>query len=253
MVINHKMQAQATQLIKRPLIRVLSDLHLEFFPTEDAVRKRFAPMLNNPTTDYLILAGDICTPSSTGKLKAFLDLVHHDSTTKTFYVLGNHEYYGDVNKVKDVIQGYRNCYLLDNSGYKDDQLSVFGSTLWSNISYEAYRAMTDSQYMAFNRYNIFHEKSVKAIAALKEPVDIMITHHLPSLKFIHPKFQGSPVNSAFASDCEYLFPKAKSLWVFGHSHCHFDEFVGETRFVSNPHGYPREACSKKDYLIEFTK
>ena len=44
----------------------------------------------------------------------------------------------------------------------------------------------------------------------------------------------------YASDLEHLMTGdgAPALWLHGHIHCNRDYFVGDTRVVSNPRGYP---------------
>jgi predicted MPP superfamily phosphohydrolase len=68
--------------------QLLSDLHLEFYPKFES---QILPLLESKA-DYLILAGDICEAKNYQKFEWFF-LWCNDNYTKTFYVLGNHEYY----------------------------------------------------------------------------------------------------------------------------------------------------------------
>ncbi|HLW11937.1 MAG TPA: metallophosphoesterase, partial [Casimicrobiaceae bacterium] len=67
---------------------------------------------------------------------------------------------------------------------------------------------------------------------------VVITHHAPSRKSIHPRFAGSLLNACFISDVERLMDGTRaSLWVHGHTHDSFDYVVNGTRVVCNPRGY----------------
>jgi Icc-related predicted phosphoesterase len=67
---------------------------------------------------------------------------------------------------------------------------------------------------------------------------VVVTHHMPSPKSIHPRFEGSPLNPAFANDWEDLIVDYQpALWVHGHTHDSTDYVFGETRVVCNPFGY----------------
>jgi Icc-related predicted phosphoesterase len=69
---------------------------------------------------------------------------------------------------------------------------------------------------------------------------VVITHHAPSPRSIHPRFEGSPVNACFVSRAEHLLGGDKvALWLHGHTHDSFDYEVEGTRVVCNPRGYRR--------------
>ena len=67
---------------------------------------------------------------------------------------------------------------------------------------------------------------------------VVITHHSPSSKSIHPRFAGSPLNACFVSEAEWLLCGDRvTLWVHGHTHDSFDYSIKGTRVVCNPRGY----------------
>jgi predicted phosphodiesterase len=71
-------------------IQVLSDIHLEFY-------KKFPKF--KPLAKYLFLAGDIGTIESKYDQKIINFLSYcSENWEKTFYVLGNHEFY-QTNKI----------------------------------------------------------------------------------------------------------------------------------------------------------
>ncbi|WP_325262839.1 metallophosphoesterase [uncultured Rhizobium sp.] len=70
---------------------------------------------------------------------------------------------------------------------------------------------------------------------------IVLSHHAPSPRSLHPEFLGHPSNGAFASDLTALIHQGKpDLWVHGHVHHHLDYYEGVTRVLCNPRGYWRE-------------
>ena len=82
---------------------------------------------------------------------------------------------------------------------------------------------------------------------------VVVTHHLPVLQCIYPKWRGSDLWNAFASDLDYLVRKHPvDLWIFGHQHEPMDFTYADTRFVSNPLGYASEGFStfQQDFCIE---
>src|SRR5262249_20898346 len=68
---------------------------------------------------------------------------------------------------------------------------------------------------------------------------VVITHHAPHPRSIHPRFlndRDMPANAAFVSDLSELMVGA-DLWLHGHTHDSFDYQVGRCRVVANPRGY----------------
>jgi hypothetical protein len=66
---------------------------------------------------------------------------------------------------------------------------------------------------------------------------VVVIHHLPHRRSIHPKYNGSDLNPSFASDLSDLMGPPVSLWIHGHTHESFDYVVNSTRVVCNPRGY----------------
>lgn len=90
-----------------------------------------------------------------------------------------------------------------------------------------------------------HQESRAFIeAALATPYHgktIVLTHHAPSPRSLHPKFTGHPSNAGFASDLtELILATDPDLWVHGHVYHFLDYVEGTTRIVCNPRGYRHE-------------
>ena len=85
----------------------------------------------------------------------------------------------------------------------------------------------------------------KRLAQAHAGPTVVITHHAPSPRSIHPRFAGSPVNASFVSDAEHLLGRDRvQLWIHGHTHDSFDYQVAGTRVVCNPRGYARDGVNE---------
>lgn len=87
-----------------------------------------------------------------------------------------------------------------------------------------------------------HEESRAYIdGVLATPFDgrtVVLTHHAPLGRSIHPSFEGEITNAAFASDLSDLISKRKpDVWVHGHVHHFLDYIEDETRIICNARGH----------------
>jgi len=232
-------------------LHVLSDLHLSLagmdVPDTDA--------------DVLILAGDIARPDAAC---AWARQVHKP----VIYVAGNHEFYGgDLEGTLHELR--RQCaasglHLLECDAWQFDGVRFLGATLWSDFRLfaddetrassmaAASRLIRDFQRISVDPQHsrVFTPHDSQALfdrtvtwleAQLQQPFDgptVVITHHAPSLRSVHPRFEGSLLNGAFVSDLERLMGAERvRLWIHGHTHDSFDYTVRGTRVLCNPRGY----------------
>ena len=233
-------------------IQILSDLHLEFgydrgvFSSEHIVG------------DVVILAGD--THVSPDLLKEFLLTINK---VPIVLVLGNHEFYGrDFYAVKKRYQDLlcspsENLYLLENQSLELPQFQGYtflGATLWTSFEDAVVELSTIQK--SVNDYKMItdrgvpitpsvtqreHRESVRFLAGAlfksKNKV-VVVSHHAPSYKSIHPKFVGNVLNPSFVSNLDYLIEAHQPcLWVHGHSHASASYNIGETQVICNPFGY----------------
>lgn len=221
-------------------LAIASDLHFEFY--RDAGLHLVDRL---PEADVLICAGDLAT--STG-LGAALDLLCR-KYAHVVYVCGNHEFYGSsvlrVRKMLDRFPREELKYLQDSTceigGFR-----FVGSTLWfpelpGNGFYEP--RMNDFHAIEHARETVYreHEATLKFLSETVSEGDIVVTHHLPSVRCVAPRFKRSALNRFFVGDVGNLLSDRKArLWVHGHTHDAVDFVVGETRVVCNPSGYPGE-------------
>jgi len=239
-------------------LHILNDLHLK--------HARMAPV--EVRGDVLVLTGDIVDGGDPGPLLALTEK-YRAAKLPILYVLGNHEFYG--RRMHEVlIKMWRACRangieMLHNRAVIINGVRFFGSTLWTDYKLERAsmqaKAMRDAkQFMAdhtwisvkqkgqartFTPHDalLAHEKAIRLLQArLSEPFDgpsVVLSHHGPSPKSVHPRWAAHPVNGAFNSNLEHLMSRFKMvLWAHGHVHDSFDYQVWLTRVIANPRGYP---------------
>jgi Icc-related predicted phosphoesterase len=213
----------------------------------------FIESLDPTGVDVLVLAGDIFSiyhgrEQAEMVLNAFGDKYPH-----VVFVAGNHEHYGGVPRktteiIKEIAAG-AGVDFLDNSSVEIMGQRFIGGTGW--FPYNAY-AELHKRYMNDFRIIIGFEEWVydqhKALDVLLHgellESDIVVTHHLPSIKCIAPQYKLSPLNAFFLSEFDDLILEKKpKLWCFAHTHEQFDFNIGPTRLICNPHGYLSEASS----------
>jgi len=233
-------------------LHILSDLHLEFAPFQR----------NNVDADMVVLAGDVHT--GTNGIKWILQTFRNQPV---IYVLGNHEFYGQkiqklISNIKEIAQG-TNVHVLENDRLELGDLLFLGATLWTDFRLVGDPVMSGAVAQAgmndFRRIRLMptyrrflpkdaralHAQSLECLAQQMENTRgkkiIVVTHHAPSPKSIPLRFQGDPLNAAFASNLDGFIASCRAaLWVHGHIHHHSDYVIGGTRVVANPRGYPTE-------------
>lgn len=236
-------------------LNVLSDLHLSLGP--------LATPAND--ADAVVLAGDIARPQeaiawASGFAKPVL------------YVPGNHEFYGGsiagtVAELKRLSAG-SDIHVLDDDEVIIQGVRFLGSTLWTDFMLfgegerraaamrEAQRFMRDFSRIRLGESPLTPDASAalfKRHAAwlerkLAEPYagpTVVITHHAPSRKSVHPRFAESLMNACFVSDAERLIDgRLARLWIHGHTHDSFDYSVNGTRVLCNPRGYAKDGVNE---------
>jgi predicted phosphodiesterase len=207
-----------------------------------------------PSCDALILAGDVATPKTINRLIDFLQAITSDYD-KIFYVLGNHEYYQAGTSIalyREVVSQVPNVVLLENEQVDWSGLTIFGTTMWSDIQPGAYYSMNDCNFLSLEEYRKRHQQAKEAIMALAPAsIDVMITHHMPSHALTHERYRkyGTSMQSAFSTDMSGAFDRVKQFWCFGHTHAPCDNVLEGVRFLCNPIGYPGENPSWEDKVI----
>jgi predicted phosphohydrolase len=262
-----------------PTFRLASDLHIEVLLKQSpeaisqALRQRI-PVMDGEKDQILLIPGDIVTLYAMEvMLPYFIDLSLRFK--HVCYLPGNHEYWyanmKDVwQKMVDMIQaaGCYNFSFMNNTNQlliaDFDDVRVIGTTLWTDFNAGnpqdmaiAARYMVDYQVTKvgtnmltpgliyalhqYQRKNLFAEISQAKIVDQKKV--LVMTHHLPLLQSIHPRYAGQAVNSAFASDLSIdVSIDTPEVWVHGHTHdaldyVHTTKAGKEMHVLCNPFGY----------------
>lgn len=239
-------------------LHVLSDLHLSqagfTAPRTDA--------------DIVVLAGDIARPPEAVAWARALG-------KPVLYVPGNHEFYGGslpgtLAQLRALCAGTA-IHLLHDTEWVHAGVRFLGTPLWTDFLLfgegagratameAAHRFMRDFQRIRLaddapallspqHSAALFQRHAAWLQDRLDQPFDgptVVITHHAPSPRSIHPRFADSPVNACFVSRAEHLLGGRKvALWLHGHTHDSFDYVVDGTRVVCNPRGYRRNEADE---------
>jgi predicted phosphodiesterase len=234
--------------------QLLSDIHLEFY--KDGVPNII------PRAPYLILAGDIGYPTM-DNFSEFMNQVV-GKFTKVFYIPGNHEYYctrkvegitkDDVDSMINELESKIGFINLHNKTYVLEGIKLIGCTLWTECTVESYKLLsltmndykwikkTPSTFISPWDTGSWHYSSVRFLEKeLKgDEKKIVITHHLPSMKFVQPKYFNNLANCGFYSNIERLFNTSILAWCAGHTHSKVQSQLNNTQLLVNPLGYPGE-------------
>jgi predicted phosphodiesterase len=243
-------------------LNILSDLHLRF--------EAFERPMND--ADVVVLAGDIARPREAASWALGF-------SKPVLYVAGNHEFYGSsidgaAAELERLCRGTR-VHVLNDREAVIDGVRFLGSTLWTDFELfgvgerkaaamaEAKRLLRDFSRIALRESTgavftpedstvLFKRHADWLASRLATPHDgptVVITHHAPSPRSIHPRFAGSLLNACFVSDLESLLGADRApLWIHGHTHDSFDYEVKGTRVVCNPHGYTRSGVNENPHF-----
>ncbi len=235
----------------RVRIRVLSDLHIEFNDWQPPAAE----------ADVVVLAGDIHVG-----VRGVEWARERFPNQPVVYVPGNHEFYRS--RMQDLHETLREAgarlgvTVLNADEAVLDGTRFLGATLWADFALygsqplQIARAMTiaasamndyrrirygdEEPFTPLHSRDIHLEQVQWLEKKLAEPFaghTVVVTHFLPHPESIHPRWQGSLLNPAFASDLTHLVRPPVSLWIHGHTHESRDYVVNGTRVVCNPRGY----------------
>lgn len=234
-------------------IGIYSDLHLEFENHQSSLKL-------TDDADVRVLAGDI------GTRGRWINWVLAQGDMPTLVVPGNHEFYHEafpahLRALKAAFAGSP-VQVLDNEAVTIDDVHFLGTTLWSDYRLYgehlrdqamnlAHQQLTDFRVIRLSGDDRtftpsdaarFFTKAIgwleRELVSLEPRRTVVITHHAPSIRSIEPKYAGTALNVAFASNLEPLITRHQpALWAHGHVHCSQDYHIGDTRVVCNPRGY----------------
>lgn len=239
-------------------ITFISDVHNEF--------QLFVP--ENLNCDVLVLAGDIGMIAKENSIIYFLDLVCNRAN-HVLYVPGNHEYYKaslwDDHKLREIAEQYSGkVQILQNETAKIDDVTFIGATLWTDfdkcnpmLMYHAQTKINDYRLIytgeSYNdryqrkidtsdillRHEVSREFIKQELETNQGSKTVVITHHGCSWQSVHPLFKDSDNNGLFVSELsDMILDYEPDYWFHGHVHNTMDYYIGKTRVLTNPRGYP---------------
>lgn len=250
--------------MKKFLLQFVSDIHLEYSKKIPNIK----PIANN-----IALLGDIGSPRQP-IYKNFLNEMSY-KFDKVFIVSGNHEYwnlpiYGEKmytkeeidEMIENIVSKYSNVLYLNNKCYQNENITLIGSTLWSEIPDEkkeyAGRVVGDCRMIQYNNFidlrlnNSMFRENVNFIEdSISQNLNkkiIVLTHHCPSYQYIAEKFKHYNNNYAFASNLDYLLKDPVCAWLAGHTHGNIHKIINNVICSINCLGYSKE--NLKDYNPE---
>ena len=235
----------------------ISDLHLE----------QRTQLVNIPViSKNIVLAGDIGDPFKP-LYKEYLKFCSFEYEN-TFLITGNHEYWNtcvnDLTQVDDqinsIVENFDNIHFLKNKVVETDNVCFIGCTLWSKIlnktkkldvlqtrggAIDKRMIKHNNKFATLQDLNKFHENDVKWLENTLRDIRqdkhiVVITHHLPTFKLMHPKYKKAKNLDKYYTDLEYLIKKPILAWIGGHSHCNMEIDLNEVKLKIAAFGYPND-------------
>jgi predicted phosphodiesterase len=243
-------------------LHILNDLHIEF---ED-----FEPPATD--ADVVVLAGDIGVG-----MQGLRWAEGRFPDRPVIYVPGNHEFYHHdlalINELQAQAPGH--IHVLNDDQVIIDGVRFLGSVLWTDFALfgaadqlsamqHARQQMTDFAIIQHGGQRFTPEDAIRSHAASREWLTAMlvqpfagktvvVTHHAPSSKSVHPRYAHDLLTAAFASNLDTLMDGDRAaLWIHGHMHDPFDYAICGTRVVCNPRGYAPNALTpdfRPDWVV----
>jgi hypothetical protein len=149
---------------------------------------------------------------------------------------------------------------LHNATKIIDGVRFIGGPLWTDfdkgnplyiMKWRHY--MNDANFMKISGAKVMaddilheHYATVDALKEVYAPFEgktVVVTHHLPSWKFIDSQFReerNNWVNSYYAANCDsFVSDGIYDLWIYGHTHTPmgFVDYETNQRVICNPKGY----------------
>jgi predicted phosphohydrolase len=265
-------------------LHVLSDLHLEFSPLDLSGGDTLLLAGDICVAAYLKESRTERTAMKHKDACAQFFFEECAKYKKVYMIAGNHEHYSGVfDETIGILREYlkdSNVQVLDNETVDLGDWCLVGGTLWTDFNINDFFAkskakvgMNDFHLVKKKRENddltpfspddtvVEHELTLTKLQEVLYNRDLMykplivMTHHCPTYQSIHPKYEGSILNYAYASDLSNLIltnPNIK-YWIHGHTHDSFDYIVDQCRVIANPRGYGhlRNGYQNEEFEINF--
>jgi predicted phosphodiesterase len=238
-------------------IALMSDLHLDHYSDKAAGLLKSLSKSKIEKADVCVLAGDIADGRFPDQ---FFDLF---AGLKKWFahvvvITGNHEYYkttfeqahhsieAAIAKLDARLGHASGVHFLHRNSVEIKGRTFHGHTMWyrdqpGNGAYEHW--MNDINLIQGFRDWRYPENDLwcRYVRDNVKKGDVVVTHHLPSMKSVPRLYKNSETNRFFVCDMMDAIKDLKpALWLHGHTHNAVDYQLEQTRVVCNPRAYPRE-------------
>ena len=254
---------------------IFSDLHLEMDASFDD--------LSIPDADICLCAGDVHDGGFVSAIRWLSRFVA--PCMPVIFVPGNHEYYrSSINEVLaagyELAKGLNKIYLLDGDSISLNGFRFIGANLWTDFALRGdpllpmataedqlsdYRRIKHSK-TPFRRFTPQESRTLDMRATVdidnahrsqRDLPTVVVTHHAPSLASLSRELLKDPLTPTLASRFEHrILEYGPLLWVHGHIHSSSDYYIGKTRVICNPLGYPDDPSRKifvPDLVVDLAK
>lgn len=270
-------------------LNYISDLHLEWLFDKrgrlqsEVLEASYRPLFRchrQPAAAHniLMIAGDLSEARKFHYFVPFLESVMVDNGfDHAFYVMGNHEYYGDalhkaVERIQAALDGspilkahmsilHNRCATLDNG-----RVQILGTPFWYQVAhgdeYAITQRLSDFRHIKVKRGERYakllyrdvlaaHYQSMRFIeetlqAAPPDVQNILFTHHPTSRLFGDADLgYGTVLPARWAENPEIGLPEKITACIHGHAHQHLP-----VRYA-NEYGIPTVSNTIGYYLEEF--
>lgn len=258
-------------------IHLLSDLHIEFGAYKHSLPEADLLVLAGDIVVADRLRPGKTDKTSTLHKRHVMDFFKQAEAlfgaTNIIWIPGNHEYYhgtafqeslDDINTFMEAAGFQTRCVNRQLIAFHD--IVLVATTLWSDFEHANPMAMMAAQ-QGMNDYRLIQKEGTGIpgrshgqnrtittddvldqhladsafLLNSRDRIDtskmVVVTHHAPSFRSIHPGYRDSAVNGAYATNLEHLMGGKIKLWLHGHVHNHNDYVINDTRVISNPRGY----------------
>lgn len=245
-------------------IQFVNDLHIEFGHWPEIEK----------AGDVLCVAGDLCAWETRDAGVVWLN-EQAERFEQVFFIPGNHEHYGNerylaVREFWQLACTYnRGNIHYPRHGQEYNGYVFLGDTLWTDLDNKNPVAimdynygMNDARWVYVTTYlneNKLHRERLETyiLANIDKPI-IMMTHHLPMMELVVPRWRGDRLNYCFANTGTWAFDMLVKygnvkVWHFGHTHDTVDTTIEGCRFICNPYGYHGNVVNpayKNDKVVE---
>ena len=238
-------------------IQYLSDLHFEFGYNRNLFNKqKYRKVYGN----ILVIAGDLDHLGRFGEYSKYTREYltwAGDNYERVYIVPGNHEYWGETPyDLSNAFAPYRihfasNVILGSNIVEEYRGCKIALSTLWYRINLNITQFLNSNERRWVRRneesltIDMINRLNSNCINFIREShADIVVTHHAPTYRVMHPMFETDKSNEQFYNNLDGLITDlAPHAWIFGHVH-YVDRKGSDiflpTKLLTNPLGYAWE-------------